>query len=73
MGMNSKLRVVCIVAGVLWLLLGLRDLLAPGFFSPNGRIVSTWMIVSSFALGIFFLLLPFAFVKKKDASGVPPA
>jgi hypothetical protein len=52
---------------MLWLLVGVRDLFAPGLFASNGRVVSMWMIVGSFALGIFFLLLPLAFLKRKSA------
>lgn len=66
MRMNPKVRLVFTVAGVLWLLVGLRDLLAPGFFAPSGRVVGSWTIVSSFALSTFFLLFPIAFGKKRD-------
>ena len=46
-----------IFAGTVWLIAGIRDLLAPGFFSINGRTVTVTGIVIDFALGIFFLLM----------------
>jgi len=62
--MNPKVRWVFNAAGVLWLLVGLRDLLAPTFFAPNGRVVGIWTIVISFVLSAFFFLFPIAFIKK---------
>jgi hypothetical protein len=45
-----------IFAGALWVTAGIRDLLAPGFFSISGRNVTVTGIVIDFALGIFFLM-----------------
>ena len=46
-----------IFAGAVWMIAGLRDLIAPGFFSISGRTVSVTGIVIDFALGIFFLMM----------------
>jgi len=46
-----------IVAGLLWILAGIRDLFAPGFFSISGQPVSGSSIALSFAIGIFFLII----------------
>jgi len=62
--MNPEVRWVFTIAGVLLLLGGFRDLLAPTFFAPAGRVLGIWVIVSSFALGAFILLFPIAFIKK---------
>jgi hypothetical protein len=48
------------VVGVLWVLLGLRDLFAPGFFSPNGRVVTGSNIALDFALATVFITLAVA-------------
>ena len=48
------------VVGVLWLLLGLRDAFAPGFFSPNGRVVTGSNIAMDFALATVFIALAVA-------------
>ena len=45
-----------ILAGLLWILAGIRDLFAPGFFSISGRTVSG-SIALDFAIGIVFLIL----------------
>ena len=46
-----------ILAGLLWILAGIRDLFAPGFFSINGRIVTDSSIALNFAIGIVFLII----------------
>lgn len=46
-----------ILAGTVWMIVGIRDLLAPGFFSISGRTVTATGIVIDFALGIFFLIM----------------
>ncbi|HEY6244507.1 MAG TPA: hypothetical protein VIX17_11195 [Pyrinomonadaceae bacterium] len=67
-----------IFAGVLWLTAGIRDLLAPGFFSISGRTVTTTGIVIDFALGIFFLMMSgtvarqYAEREQKTRQGVAP-
>ena len=67
-----------ILAGTLWMTAGIRDLLAPGFFSISGRTVTVTGIVIDFALGIFFLLMggtvarQFAEREQKTRQGVAP-
>ena len=46
-----------IVAGLLWILAGTRDLFAPGFFSIIGRPVTGSGIAVNFAIGVVFLIL----------------
>jgi hypothetical protein len=46
-----------IVAGVLWILAGIRDLFAPGFFSISAPPVSGSSITLNFVIGIVFLVL----------------
>jgi hypothetical protein len=46
-----------ILTGVLWILAGLRDLFAPGFFNMSGRTVTGNSIALNFAIGIVFLVI----------------
>ena len=46
-----------IVAGLLWILAGTRDLFAPGFFSISGHPVNGSGIAVNFAIGIVFLII----------------
>jgi hypothetical protein len=46
-----------IVTGALWILAGIRDLFAPGFFSISGRSVSASSIALNFCIGIVFLVI----------------
>jgi len=56
--MKSKASVwLFVVAGILWLLVGLRDLFAPGFFSFSGRVVAGSNIVLEFAVAAVFLVI----------------
>lgn len=48
-----------IAAGSLWILAGIRDLFAPGFFNISGREVSGSSIALNFAVGIVFLILAY--------------
>jgi hypothetical protein len=52
---STAVKGLFIFAGTVWLIAGIRDLLAPGFFSISGRTVTVSGIVVDFALGIFFL------------------
>ena len=67
-----------IFAGTVWMIGGIRDLLAPGFFSISGRTVTVTGIVIDFALGIFFLMMAgtvarqFAEREQKKRQGVTP-
>ena len=46
-----------LLAGTLWLLVGLRDTFAPGFFSTRGRVVTGNHIAFDVALAAIFLAL----------------
>ena len=46
-----------ILAGSLWILAGIRDLFAPGFFTISGGTVSGSSIALDFAIGIVFLVI----------------
>jgi hypothetical protein len=46
-----------ILAGLLWILAGIRDLFAPDFFSISGRTVSGGSIALDFAIGMVFLII----------------
>jgi hypothetical protein len=46
-----------ILAGLLWILAGIRDLFAPGFFNISGRTVSSSSIALNFVIGIVFLII----------------
>jgi len=67
-----------IFAGTVWMIAGIRDLLAPGFFSISGRTVTVTGIVIDFALGIFFLIMAgtvarqYAEREQKTRQGVAP-
>jgi len=45
------------IAGILWLLVGVRDTFAPGFFSFSGHVVTTSNIVLDFAAAAVFLAM----------------
>jgi hypothetical protein len=49
--------------GILWIGVGLRDLFAPHFFSPN--VASTSTIILDFAVGAIFLFSAFMFYRSK--------
>lgn len=46
-----------ILVGLLWILAGIRDLVAPGFFNISGRTVTGGSIALNFAIGIVFLIV----------------
>ena len=45
------------LAGLLWILAGIRDLFAPGFFNMSGRSVSNGGIALNFVIGIVFVII----------------
>jgi len=57
-----------ILAGLLWILAGIRDLFAPGFFSISGRPVSGSSIALNFVIGIVFLIIGSSQALKKRHS-----
>ncbi len=57
MAKSKTMMWLSIVAGVLWILAGMRDLFAPGFFSISGRTASGSSVALNFAIGIMFLVV----------------
>ena len=54
--MKSKIVVwASLVAGLLWIVVGLRDTLAPGFFTMSGSVKSKLDIAMEFATAATFL------------------
>lgn len=47
---------LAMLAGVLWILAGIRDLVSPGFFNISGRTVTGSSIALNFVIGIVFLI-----------------
>jgi len=56
-------------AAVLFVLAGLRDWFAPGFFNISPQIPGKGQIISNFALAIVFFVLA-ATMRRHDAQGV---
>jgi hypothetical protein len=54
-----------IVASVLWLGAGLRDLFAPGFLTFYGHPVSNSAVTLDFAIGAMFFVIAFSMYKVK--------
>ena len=55
--MKHKVAVwASLVAGLLWVVVGLRDTYAPGFFTMSGSVKSKLDIAMEFATGAVFLL-----------------
>ncbi|HSB28066.1 MAG TPA: hypothetical protein VLE19_09425 [Pyrinomonadaceae bacterium] len=57
MTMERTAMWLCILAGTLWILAGIRDLFAPGFFNISGRVVTGSGIALNFAIGAVFLVV----------------
>ncbi len=57
-----------VLAGVLWFIAGLRDLLAPGFFNVSSHNPSTTDILSQFSMSAMFFALAFVFRAQPDAT-----
>ena len=59
------------LAAVLWLVAGLRDVFAPGFFATSGRVMGTSDIILEFVTAaIFFALAGLSASGRSDAYGV---
>jgi len=54
---SRKVTWLFTLAGALWMLAGIRDLFAPGFFSISGRTVTSSDITVDFAIGSLFLII----------------
>ena len=60
--MKSKVAVwASLVAGLLWVGVGLRDTFAPGFFTMNGSVKSKLDIAMEFAAAATFLFVAAVF------------
>ena len=55
--MRSEVGWIFLIVGIFWVLVGLRDVFAPSFFSPNGRAVTGSNITLDFALVAVFIAL----------------
>ena len=56
--MKSKTAVwLCLLAGLLWVILSLRDIFAPGFFSMSPRVVGKLDITMELATAAAFLIV----------------
>jgi hypothetical protein len=59
--MTQKLAVwLCAVVGVVWMVIGLRDVFAPHLFRFDGRVAEGSTILLDFASGVVFLGCAFA-------------
>ena len=69
--MKSKAVIwLFLIAGILWMLVGLRDTFAPGFFSFSGRVAIGSDIVIDFAVGSVFLALAgYTAIKNRHLNG----
>ena len=51
--------------GILWIGIGLRDLILPHLFRFDGRVAATSMIILDFAVGAVFLFVALSFYLAK--------
>ena len=66
--MKHKIAVwASLVAGLLWVGVGLRDTYAPGFFTMSGSVKSKLDIAMEFATGAVFLLIAALFQRSRQA------
>ena len=65
--MKHKVAVwASLVAGLLWVVVGLRDTYAPGFFTMSGSVKSKLDIAMEFATGAVFLLVAALFQRSRQ-------
>ena len=65
--MKTKIVVwASLFAGLLWVVAGLRDTFAPGFFSMSGSVKSGLDIAMEFATGAVFLLVAALFQRSRQ-------
>jgi hypothetical protein len=55
-----------LIAGFLWVGVGLRDTYAPGFFTMSGSVKSKLDIAMEFATGAVFLLIAALFQRSRQ-------
>lgn len=64
--MKTKIAVwTSLIAGLLWIVVGLRDKFAPGFFTMSGSVKSNLDIVMEFATGAIFLAIAAVFSRQQ--------
>jgi hypothetical protein len=64
--MKSKIAVgASLIAGLLWVFVGLRDTFAPGFFTMSGSVKSKLDIAMEFATGATFLIVAGLFYRSR--------
>jgi uncharacterized membrane protein len=63
--MNRAAMWLCLLAGILWIMVGVRDTFAPGFFTMGPRIVTKLDITMNFAAAAIFLIAAAAFRMSK--------
>ena len=54
------------IAGLLWIMVGLRDTFAPGFFTMSGSVKSKLDIAMEFATGAIFLTVAAIFRRSEQ-------
>ena len=59
-----------LLAAVLWVIAGLRDSLAPGFFSMSSRVMGKSDIILEFVTGSIFFVLAGLAIRGPDAYGI---
>lgn len=64
--MKSKMPVwLCLFTGLLWIIVGLRDIFAPRFFTMSPRVMSKLDIAMEFAAAATFLIAAALFQKSR--------
>ena len=64
--MKSKTAIwVSLIAGLLWVIVAMRDTFAPGFFTMSGRVVSKLDIAMEFATAAVFLFVAASFRSRR--------
>ena len=61
---NAAVRINAAV-GLVWIVIGLRDLFAPHLFRFDGQVAADGMVILDFAVGAVFLLTALSFHKAK--------
>jgi len=55
-----------VIAGLLWIVVGLRDTYAPGFFSMSPSVKGRFDIAMELATGVVFLLIAALFQRSRQ-------
>jgi len=70
--MKSKTAIwASLIAGLLWVIVGLRDTFAPGSFTMSGRVVSKLDIAMEFATAAIFLFVAASFHSRRPQMDGP--